>query len=491
MTVRAGLLFRLALLCFIAAHAALANAADLLIQNARLIDGTGSPARDGMSILIREGRVVGVAESIAATDAEVLDADGLTVVPGLIDSHVHLAQVPGAAFRNDSAALTRDLLLRHLRAYVACGVTTVLDAGIPPDAAAEIQALLKAGNSGPQVLFLSPMLTAPDGYAAYSAFGRSEREWATQVSDTDDVDRAFTQMDGLDPVGTKVFIEAGFARPTWPILDPELRAAIVKAARAHERPIYVHGSGEEEQSIGLDMGAHALVHTGFNDAAPSASFLQRLRGNGTYVMTTFTLFDAWLIGYHPERLDDPLIQLVVPEVEIDTARDPESLDLMFRSMLRESMPSWLPDFVLDWIAALAVTEDRIRDSLASSQRAIRDMHEAGTPIVLGTDSGNSPVIPYQFHGATTLREIELLGEAGLSPMEVLEASTRVAAEMLGLSGEIGTVEPGKRANLVVLRADPLTDASAYREIAFAIKDGIARSPEDWMRLSPAHWRPPR
>jgi hypothetical protein len=90
---------QLAFLCILAAAGmdSLAAASDLLIENATLIDGTTSPPRTGLSILIREGRIVEIAESIAASDVHVLNAEGLTVIPGLIDSHVHLASVPGSA----------------------------------------------------------------------------------------------------------------------------------------------------------------------------------------------------------------------------------------------------------------------------------------------------------------------------------------------------------------------------------------------------------
>jgi len=118
-----------------AAHAAFAQPTDdpetsddaLAIVNARLVDGTGAPARH-TSIGIRDGVIASLGDA-PPESARVLDAEGLTVLPGLIDSHVHFQAVPGAVHRKDDAETRRALMHRHLRAHVANGVTTVLDGG--------------------------------------------------------------------------------------------------------------------------------------------------------------------------------------------------------------------------------------------------------------------------------------------------------------------------------------------------------------------------
>jgi len=106
--------------------------------------------------------------------------------------------------------------------------------------------------------------------------------------------------------------------------------------------------------------------------------------------------------------------------------------------------------------------------------------DAGVPIVAGSDSGNWPIDPYHFHGPTLLREIELLGHAGLPAGDALAAATRIPARMLALENEIGTVEVGKRADLVVLRKDPLRDLRNLRTIRWTIKDGVAKAPAEWL-----------
>lgn len=109
-----------------------AAGAALAIINARLIDGTGAPARQ-TSIGIRDGIIVSIGDDLPA-DARILDVQGLAVLPGLIDSHVHFQAVPGAVHRKDDSETRRALMHRHLRAQVANGVTTVLDAAIASEA---------------------------------------------------------------------------------------------------------------------------------------------------------------------------------------------------------------------------------------------------------------------------------------------------------------------------------------------------------------------
>jgi len=464
-----------AFLCSLAlvalATAPSALAADLLIRNARLVDGTGSAPRPHTSILVRNGRIAEIGSDLAAPDVPVLEADGATVLPGLIDAHVHLGVVPGSGQRNDSPDLERQLRQQHLRSYLACGVTTVLDTGISPENAREIQQWLRAGEPGPRFLTLGPGFTTPGGYLS---------ELGGTVSTPAEVEAHFAVMESVGAVGAKVLIEPGFGpQAVWPILPPEIRDAIVRGAARRKLPIYVHANREREKEIALDMGAHAIVHTGYYDAQPSDAFVKRMAASRAYLMTTFSIMDADLIRFHPERLDDPLVRLAVPSVELATARDPGAARSLTRAEIKMSSPQ-MPAFLQDALAWWFLGESRVAERLRSSEQAARRVADAGVPIVIGSDSGNWTIVPYQFHGPTTLREIELLGQAGFAPMDAIESATRVPAAMLGLEREIGTVAVGRRADLVLVREDPLTDLRALRTVEWTIQDGVAHSPQEWM-----------
>jgi imidazolonepropionase-like amidohydrolase len=459
-------------MAFLLAFPPAARSGDLLIRDARLIDGTGSAPRSGVSILVRDGRIAGIGPALSAPGARILDAGGATALPGLIDSHVHLSVIPGTVQRRDSAEAAAELRRAHLRGYLAAGVTTVLDTGIDVATAGDVRGWLAEGHPGPTYLTLGPALPTPGGYMA---------QWnpQTTVSSPAELDAAFDVIEGAGAVGVKVPIEKGFVQEIWPIHGPEMREAIAREAGERGLPIYVHASSEDEQRIGLEMGAHALVHLDFYRAPPSPEFFELVLARKAFVMTTFSIMDAELTRWHPERLDDALVEIVVPDPERRTARDPEAARFMVEEEVGMAVP-WLPRWLRSPVAWWFVNEQGFHDGLASSQRAAKALYDAGVPLVVGSDAGNWPILPYQFHATSTHRELELLAEAGVPPPDVLAAATRVPARMLGRETEIGTIEVGKRADLVVVDGDPLADLRALRRIRWTVKDGLARTPQEWM-----------
>jgi imidazolonepropionase-like amidohydrolase len=259
-----------------------------------------------------------------------------------------------------------------------------------------------------------------------------------------------------------------------------MRLATVEAANRRGLPVYVHATSEDEASIGIEVGAHALMHARFVDDEPSPEFVESVRQSGAYVVPTFSIADALLIAHEPDRLENPLIELSVPAVELETARDTNAWAFLARSFAVGRLGPGATEQEVQETAATIAALDWARVRLRKDQEAVRRMHQAGIPIVLGSDSGNWPINPYEFHGPTTLRELHLMREAGLTNMQVVEAATRVAAEMLGIIHDVGTVEVGKHADLLVMRGNPLEDLSAFNNVVWTVRSGVARTPEQWM-----------
>ncbi len=465
------------LLCWLLLVGGEAAAADLVIRNARLIDGTGAEPVAGVSILVRDGRVEEIGADVAVSaGARVIDAEGGTVIPGLIDAHVHLFSVPGSPFRGEDEAHKRAQRRRQLRAYLANGVTTVLDTGIGFEHLEEIRGWLAAGEPGPRVFALGPPLSAPGGYADDRP---SSYQFSFSVADEAAAAQRIARLSEARADGVKVKIEKGFGRfPVWPIHEPGVRRAIRDAAAAADLPVYIHAFSEDEQSIALDMSPHAFVHAGFITGSPSEAHVQRLADSGIWVISTLSILDSGRVALDPDPLDAPHVRLTVPEAQRATAADPSAQSEFGWAVARLSWPGWIPDRVLRWM--LAAFPSLGAFSVDPSLAAVGRFHAAGVPIVMGSDSGNWEIIPYEFHGPTSVREVELLSIAGLTPMEALEASTRVPAEMLGVAHEIGTVEVGKRADLVVLGEDPLADLTTLTRPRWIVRDGEARDPAGWM-----------
>jgi len=147
----------LLLVTAIALSAQYVRAEEVFIRGALMVDGSGEPPRANVDILIGDGRIRAIEPSGAmAVRGRLIDAAGMTALPGLIDSHVHFVAASGSSYRHDSDETIRALNRQHLRAYLACGVTTVLDAGAFVEVARDIQSWLAAGNPGPRYLTTGP-----------------------------------------------------------------------------------------------------------------------------------------------------------------------------------------------------------------------------------------------------------------------------------------------------------------------------------------------
>ena len=456
----------------------------VLIKNARLINGLGNAREMLQSVFIRDGKIGEIGPDIAVDEAVELDIAGATLMPGLIDAHVHLQSVPGSVFRGDSNEKLHELRLHQLRAYLASGVTSVLDNAISAPMLRFFQEHLAGGGAGPRLFALAPAFYPPGGYLDNNML---TSYWGPQwraAGNRSDVEALFEEYRELDDiVGAKVLLESGFGKSNiWPLHSPDMRKTIETEAAKRNLPIYIHAYKPKEQSIGLDMGVHTFVHSGFLFKQPTDAFLDRMRQLGTFVTTTLSCtFDLMLVNFELERLDDDFLKLTVPEELLETARNLDAWDMYYDTFFATSSPRWMPAFILKKITKLMNIEKMIRSCLENASRAILRMHQAGIPIVVGTDASSWPVFLNFFHGSSTIRELELLEALGIPPMDVISSATSIPAGMMGLGDKLGTIEKGKLADLIVVPGNPLENLSSLRSLRYVIKGGEVRTPEGWMR----------
>lgn len=452
----------------------------LLLRNARILDlsrDADGPAAP-LAIRIRDGRIVAIGPDLSTEGEPVLDLRGATVLPGLVDAHVHLAYAPGAALRGDSAATSLALRRQHLKAHLSWGVTTIFDPAVPADVAIETLAYLSAGHPGPRYLHLGPPLSTPGGYL--------EDLFPPPIATQAELDERLDAVQRSGAIGVKLTFEPGMLAPIWKLHPEPMLAAIAAGTRARGLPIYAHALTEKMVLRALDLGVRALVH--HMDSA-SEDLVRTLASRRIPVITTAVIWDIDRVLIEPWRLDEPRMRAAIPEIERATARDPESLYRfgtgLFGAMAPQAPPGLRRLLAISMKRGVGhrlnrlVEAPRLRRALATLKR----LHDAGVPLVMGTDSGNWPLFPYYFHGPTSHHEIELLLRAGIAPRDVLRICTKNGAELLGLSSEIGAVEVGRRADLLVVDGDPLVDPlGALRSLRYVVRDGTAHTPGEWMGL---------
>jgi len=220
----------------------------------------------------------------------------------------------------------------------------------------------------------------------------------------------------------------------------------------------------------------ALVHAPQSGGRELAG---EIAASGAFVCPTLAIIGGSRLLWDPTPLDDPRIQKTV---------SPDVLAMLALPDIREraldaGLDVYAPNLGAGQhkLALRAVSRPGpVRRRLRRAIRMVRHLHDAGVPLVVGADAGGSPIAPYLMHGAATHTELALLAEAGLPPLAIIAAATETPARMLGLEDEIGQVEPGYRADLLIVDGDPLADAGALSRPAWVIRAGEARTPEGWM-----------
>jgi imidazolonepropionase-like amidohydrolase len=408
---------------------------DLIIRRARIVDVNG--VRGPTSIRIEAGRITAIADDVGTGPVE-LDVRGARVMPGLIDAHAHLSLTPGGLTRNDDAATTRQLRLHHMRAYLACGITTIFDPGVENVVMEDIQRSLAAGHAGPRYLAVGTPLATPGGYM--------ESLWPPGIRRADEVGPHLDAIIKAGAIGVKMSFETGYVAPVWRLHPPEIERAIVEEAGKRKLPIYVHAERADMVRRALAVHPHALAHAPIDGTKELAAEIAAAK---IPVITTVALFDAHAVVVHPAELEEPHIRRVVPPLVLQSLRDPRQYRDHVFGLFTEVTP-FIKGRYRDLVAWLATTDAGLRKGDEENRKKARSVMEslrllkaAGVPLVMGSDSGNWPLFPYYFHGPTSWRELRLLSEAGLSPLEVLRAATVNPARMLGLEDRLGTVDVGK------------------------------------------------
>ena len=401
-----------------------------------LIDGTGGPPLSNSVVIIAGSRIRAVgsrANMPIPAGVEKINGAGKFLVPGLIDAHVHLGERAGPAYK--AADYTRERIERNLNTYLYFGITSVRSMGTDRQAGFDIRNAERSGQ------WLSARLfTAGRGFTAPG--GHPSQEVGDVVIQTNTPEEARHQVDVLAAEqvdAIKIWVDD--LRGKAPKIKPAVIDAILDQARRYNIPVTAHIYSLADTEHLVKAGAAGFLHMIQDTENIDPAFIARLRDLRIVFAPTLVRQEIdWLYAQHPERQDDP-----------DLAR---SVDADVVAAARE-------------FARTAHPSQADREEFERAMRNTRKLAAGGVLIAVGSDGGSG----LDFPGLMTHREVELLVEAGLSPMDAIVAATRNGGLALRKGDELGTIEPGRRADLLLLSANPLEDVGNLRKIDRLMLDG--------------------
>jgi len=399
----------------------------LIFNNANLIDGTGCEPIQNAMVIIKGSRFEHVGSAINyPKDANVIDLHGLTVMPGLIDCHLHLGgftvDKPGKAIGVVSFMDMASFFWDYLRNYthrrhlaIESGVTTIRSAGDHYPHIIRLRDKIAAGKlSGPRIFAVGPTITAPGGHPAGTIYKGNKyiiENAVRQIVDANSAREAVKRLieGGVDCIKA-IYSDIDPMNITHkvPKLSLNVLEALADETHRHNLRLMVHTGNPEDTMDSLKAGADSIEH-GILPGTSSVEF-----GN-------------------------------------------EIINMMLDRGI-----CFVPTIAIAW--AYKEIDPRVFSGL---KKLVKKLHDAGITIAAGTDSGTPGVVI----GKGLHKEIELLVEAGLSPMEAIVSGTRNSANNLVRGNELGTIEKGKLADMIVVSGDPLQDIEQTRDIKMVVKDG--------------------
>ena len=395
---------------------------DTVLKNLTLIDGTGhAPIADAV-IAISAGKIIyaGPASGWGEADREsiILDLHGQFVLPGLIDAHVHLSGSGEAdsQFYAPTGAMALKIL-SNAQKNLAAGITTVRDLGGWSELEFDVRRSIQHGD------FAGPRMCLAGRFISITEAGADYYVGMYRVADgVDEVRKAVREQvkHGADVIKMgvtgAVLVEGGVPGATHFNVD-EMQA-LVEEARKFGKPVAMHAHGIDGITKAIDAGVNTLEHGTYLYQDPNVIWHMALQG----VFLVPTLKVGW--------------DIILAKV------------------------SNIPDWIMQ----------KNIDSQGDAERSLKMAYEAGVPIAMGSDVGT----PLNVHGENAL-EVYWMHKAGLSVMDALVAATSNAAKAIGWDAWLGTLEPGKVADLIVHEKNPLDDLRALadkKSLQFVMKDGM-------------------
>jgi imidazolonepropionase-like amidohydrolase len=428
----------LALLCLSGSAQLFAQTPNkIALVGGRLLDGYETPPLERSVVIVEGNRIVEVGrvgEVKIPSDAKVISTDGMTVMPGLIDMHVHLEILGHGDYAKwDPKYKNRmpEVFKLSARQLLMAGVTTARDLGGPLEQSITFRDAINRGEAeGPRMFVTGPFITRE------LMAGENGEAFDARVIHSSAEARAVA----------KEFLAAGVdgLKGWYGLTEDDLRA-LVEEAHAKHKWVASHIDSDSRFWADIRAGVDTLEHLcGKNQPLCPEEEVKALSGGNFWLVPTLIYRKVYdLTEAFPGRLDNPRLKAALPPDIYADVRG--SADHFQRLWYFADFP-WQNQYIPD---------------------KFRQLVRADVRLLIGTDSGT----PLNYHFESTRNEMKLWTEYGVPPLRVIGAATRLPAIALGLGNQLGTIEPGKLADIIVVDGDPLADMNALREVIHVIKEG--------------------
>lgn len=462
----------------------LSAAADLIIENVAIVSPELSRASAPKHVLVRDGRIATISDkAIAAKSAQRVNGRGKFLAPGIMDSHVHLADAVGLPYVSDDldiAALRAAYFRQQPRSYLYFGVTQVLDTNTNPELAAQFESapqhpdVFRCGgapvlNGYPTALIdpsvrykiMPNWIFEPTNAHEHPLPGGSDAKDHTPEAVVDRIAASGARC-------VKVFVEDGFGdRSGWPLLSEDSLKRVRAAAAKKGLLVLVHANALSHQQralVGADVLAHGLWHweksnTTEGVPAPIATHLREVHRRKIGYQPTLRVIYGEADLFRADTLKDPVYAKVVPPALL--AWYGTEAGQWYKRQMKADFGSDMPDSKLMQIE-LQVGSRNLR--------AAKYLHDLGHPLLLASDTPSGPIYGNQ-PGYDTYREMRAMAQAGIPLDALVRAATINNAKQFGLERDYGSVEVGKIANLVLLNLNPLETVRAWSAIEKIVLHG--------------------
>jgi len=411
--------------------ASLVRAEVKVLKNFTLIDGSGRPPLAGAAMIVDAGRIVWVGpvtQLKAPAGSQMVELGGKFVTPGIINLHGHLGNT--VDLTQDAKFYTRESVEKNLKTYASYGVTAMLSMGTDQDLIFQIRDQQRAGRPS-----ITRVFTAGQGFVFKGGYGgiAGVNQGVSSVSEVEQAVAAQVRKK-VDIIKLWMDDELG----KLPKMPYPIAKAIIDSAHGHNLRVSAHIFYLQDAKQLADYGADSLAHS-VRDKPVDAALIESMQKHGTWQMAATLSREASMFIYAspPPFLSDPFFARGVSPAVLNTLQSPAYQKTISAGPHIKEYPGFLE----------------------TAKKNLKTLVDAGVKYGFGTDTGPPGRLPGYFEHW----EMELMVEAGLTPMQVLTAATRNAAEFLGAK-DLGTLERSKWADLIVLDRNPLDDIKNTRAI---------------------------